>query len=311
MTANLPIRSLVPVFKGAGSWVPGIQQLLYAPAGGETHSARYCYGVWLKHLCLLWQYGMQQVPRSVVEIGPGNSVGTGYAARLSGAVRYVGVDCVRHADSETNATVLPELIRLFEMRAPRPRKGWPDFDHCLDAKLFPSHILTPEHLEGTLDPARVERLAAGEGVYYRLWKEELPIPPASVDLAFSHTVLNHVDDLDTVHAETARWLKPGGWVSHQVDLTCMHTTPEWNGHLRFDERLWSVVRGRRAFYVNRMRASERLARLERHGLQVVAAMHNQRLDGLPAHKLAARFRAMPAEDLRCCGLFVIARKAPG
>jgi 2-polyprenyl-6-hydroxyphenyl methylase / 3-demethylubiquinone-9 3-methyltransferase len=40
--------------------------------------------------------------------------------------------------------------------------------------------------------------------------EQLPFPNASFDLAYCCDVLEHVDDLDRVVAETARVLKPGG-----------------------------------------------------------------------------------------------------
>ena len=65
--------------------------------------------------------------------------------------------------------------------------------------------------EASLAAAREH--AAGQGLaieYRRARGEALPSPDASFDLAYCCDVLEHVDDLRQVIAETARVLKPGG-----------------------------------------------------------------------------------------------------
>lgn len=52
------------------------------------------------------------------------------------------------------------------------------------------------------DAVRIETLCAEA--------ESLPLPDASIDLVFSNLMLPWCEDLDTVFAETARVLKPGG-----------------------------------------------------------------------------------------------------
>jgi len=83
-----PLPELKPVLKGVATMVPGLHRLLARPGGGSTDSAEYCYGVWLKHLTFLWQSGMREMPSSVAELGPGDSLGVGLAALLSGASRF-------------------------------------------------------------------------------------------------------------------------------------------------------------------------------------------------------------------------------
>lgn len=312
-------HSLKPVLKGLLTWVPGVQQAFYdASAGGGTQSATYCYGVWLKHLTLLWHHGMRAMPRTVVELGPGASLGTGLAALLSGAERYIAVDTVRHARPDTTLAALQQLVTLFAAYAPRPRSGWPDFDHLLDARLFPAHILTPELFRRTLAPERIASLQRDIGrlqdpspqsaIRYATWKDRVPIEPGSADLVFSHAVFCHVEQPEEVYANCARWLKPGGWMSHQTDFSSLGVTEPWNGHYQYGERTWKLVAGRRPYFVSRAPCSEHLRLLRKHGFEIVTVIRGTRDDGLSRSQLAPRWRELPDEDLRCWSAFIIARK---
>jgi 2-polyprenyl-6-hydroxyphenyl methylase / 3-demethylubiquinone-9 3-methyltransferase len=63
----------------------------------------------------------------------------------------------------------------------------------------------------SLATARAHAAAAGLDIDYRAGTgEHLPLDDASADLAYCVDVLEHVQDLDAVIAETARVLKPGG-----------------------------------------------------------------------------------------------------
>ena len=62
-----------------------------AGTGGTNH-ARYCYAVWLRHLVALAEVGLPTDPDVVVELGPGDTVGVGIMALLSGAREYVALD---------------------------------------------------------------------------------------------------------------------------------------------------------------------------------------------------------------------------
>ena len=64
------------------------------------------------------------------------------------------------------------------------------------------------------------------------------------------------------------WLKPSGYISNQVDFKCHGTAPEWNGHWRYSDWMWRLVRGRRAYLLNRAPISAHLALLKEEGFEI-------------------------------------------
>src|SRR5688572_7640108 len=219
--------------KGLLSWIPGVPRSLFSRSSATaTESASYCYGVWIKHLALLRANGMLAMPRTVLELGPGASIGAGIAALLSGAERYVAIDAVPHLRHEANLGVFRELVALFRARAPRPRAGFPPIDEHLDARLFPSSMLDEARLETALSPARLDRIehairalasgAADPALRYYTWDNLEPVANASVDLLFSHVVLNQVNDLEGIYRDCRRMVWRGRWMSTQIDLTSLN-----------------------------------------------------------------------------------------
>jgi hypothetical protein len=313
----MPAIELKPVVKGIAMMVPGAHRLLPRRGGGGTASADYCYGVWLKHLTLLWQSGMREMPRAVVELGPGDSLGTGLCALLSGAERFYALDVLEHSSTERNLRVFDELVERFAARAPRPNKGWPDFDELLGATRFPEHILTEERLAKALAPERIaairEAIARPDPAsdimvrYVVPWNDVGVLPKGSIDLIYSHTVLQHVADVPAALACCAAWLREGGWMSHQMSFISHGITREWNGHWQYPDWLWKIIAGARPYLINRHPASAQLRMLEDAGFEVCLQLRDQRADGLHRRELRA---ALTEADARCCGLFVQARKRP-
>ena len=298
--------------------VPGIYRIVVRRRGGGTGSADYCYAVWLKHLTLLWQSGLRTMPSSVAELGPGDSLGVGLAALLSGASRFHALDVVAYSTAEKNLRVLDELVARFRSRAPQPIKGWPDFDQYLDAELFPSHILTDDVLAKTLAPNRISAIRealrhperSGEIVVRNVapWTGEEDLERSSVDLIYSHSVLEHVTDVPAAFRCCASWLREDGWMSHQVDFTSQGITRAWNGHWQYPEWLWKIIVGGRPFLINRHSASAQIRMLEAAGFETVMQMRNHRNDGMSRPELSAPWKDMSNDEVTCSDLFVQARK---
>lgn len=309
---------ILPIVKGLGTYVPGLYRLFSGSREGSAGSALYCYEVWMKHLTLLGAQGLPGIPRVVAEVGPGGSLGVGLAALLSGADHYCALDVEKHWDRDRNLAVFEELTALFRRRAPRPSRGWPDYDSLLDDRLFPGHILTEEILERALDPARlaairralVEPSSRGGDISIRScvsWSDMKVIEQGSVDLILSHSVLEHVNDIDRAFAAFRQWLRPGRSMSHQVDLTSHGISEAWNGHWAYPRWVWRIVVGRRPAFINGLACSDYLRAQSDHGFEPLAILENRRGDGIGRSGLAAHRRGMSEGDLSCAGLFLSAR----
>jgi len=298
-------RSLVI---GAATYVPGLRNFTGRKTGG-TVSARYCYSVWLRHLCMLHWHGLPTTFGTVAELGPGDSLGVGLAALLSGAQRYVGLDAVRYADSARNLQILEDLIVLFRNRTPIPDQvEFPLVQPPLSSYAFPAELLTSARLEAALNPVRLDTIRAGladpgtslrDGgliCYNAPWTMAM-IEDATVDLVISQGVLQFVRDLPGVYKGMANWLNPGGIMSHEIAFQSIGITTEWNGHWSCSDALWRLAAGRRRHVTNREPHSTHIALLGKVGCQVITDERIVRHSGIGRPELAPRFRHMTDEDL--------------
>lgn len=298
---------------GAATFLPGMQRLLRRRTGG-TDSARYCYSVWLRHLTLAVRNGRCAFPACVAELGPGDSIGVGLAALLSGVEGYLGLDLATHAELERNLAIVEELIELFARRSAIPAdKEFPEMRPRLARYDFPDDVLTANRLAAALEPARLDRIrrsARSPGTpdamiaYYAPWVDAAVIRPASVDMILSQAVLEHVDDLDGAYDAMRRWLRPGGLVSQQIDFRSHGFAAEWNGHWAYSDFAWRIVRGRRPYLLNRQPRSAHARLLATHGFRVLYEQAATRSTGIARRRLAQRFRDMSDEDLTTAGWFV-------
>jgi hypothetical protein len=300
---------------GIASYVPGVLRFANARTGGSD-SARYCYATWLRHLCKAGERGVAPVPDSLAELGPGDSLGFGLAAILSGTNTYLAFDIVAYADSERNLRVLEELVDLFDRREPIP--GESEFNRLvpLDSYAFPHGVLSEARLRTSLDPARLEvvrALVAGrargstDGLtvrYEPTWTDPSSAADQSVQMICSQAVLEHVDDLDMVYGAMRRWLVPGGLMSHQIDFTSHGTARAWNGHWTFSDREWRLVRGRRSWLLNRQPIGTHMELLRAHGFRVTEVQRRIAASEFGRERLAPRFAHLSSEDLETRSAFV-------
>lgn len=304
---------LQPILKGLLTFV--LPPAFYAKSGGRTLSARYCYSVYLRHLRMIAAAGLPAGFRTVAEIGPGASIGTGLAALAAGAERYHGFDIKDYGANPDNAALFDDIANLFAARAPIPGTDeFPTIKPVLPDHGFPEDILTEARLEKALNPER--RAAIREGLarpdgparYAAPWFDTARMEPGSVDWIFSQAVMEHVDDLPGTYAACRDWLAPGGVMTHQIDYKSHGTAPEWNGHWAYSQTAWRMVRGARPYLVNRQPHSAHLRAMTNAGFEILTVLPVERNDGLPREKLAQSHRDLPEADLTVAGAFILAKK---
>ncbi len=130
----------------------------------------------------------------------------------------------------------------------------------------------------------------------------------SVDLLLSQAVLESVPALSSAYRTMYTWLKPGGFMSHQLDFGDPRTTTQWNGNWSHSDFLWTCLRGRRAYWGNREPLSAHVRLLEAAGFDILCEMKQKDYSGVARNRLALRFQGLSDDDLTTRGAFIIARK---
>jgi len=260
-------------------------------------------------------------PAAVAELGPGDSFGTGLAALLCGAERYTALDAAQYANASGNVRIFDELVELFRAHAPIRRGGeFAEVKPQLDDYAFPHDLLDAARMERALRPERLQRIRRailGEHDdprvpiirYCAPWQDANVIEPASQDLVFSQAVLEHVDALPEAYAAMRTWLKPRGCLSHQIDFKSHGFARTWDGHWRYPDLAWRLVRGPESWFINRAPYSTHQRLLAESGFRIV---HEQRARSEPSYgrgALARRFRDIPDADRETSGVYVLAVRA--
>ncbi len=310
----IQLWKIPPIVKGTLTSIPLLNAWrLRRAATGGSDSIRYCYSVWLRHLVTLHRHGFRVADTCVGELGPGDSIGVGLAALLSGSRKYVGLDIVPFSGRSDLETVHSELVQLYLQREPIPNDN--EFPHIrprLESYAYPEQLIEWMEFQGRAEMIRCElkmRLDATEVITYRApWTSLDDIALASLDLVFSQAVLEHVDDLEQTYRTIAAWLKPRGYASHVIDFSAHHLSPFWNGHWAYSDKEWRLVRGGREFLLNRQPLSAHLHFAKRAGLEVLELQKDYNDQGLHRSALSKAFQMLDSEDLRTTGAVLILRK---
>lgn len=287
--------------------------------GGSTSSARYCYSVWLRHLVKAHKNGLQDFPKSAAELGPGDSIGVGLAALISGVEKYYGFDIIKYADLKKNLAVFYELVSLFKNKEGIPDANeFPRVYPLLASYEFPHHILTDEFLKKSLNKNRIKKIEDSilnvntphSAIKYAApWFDSNILERDSIDLIMSQAVLEHIDDLSNSYKDMKKWLKPNGLLSHVIDFKCHGRAKEWNGHWTYSDLMWKIIKGKDFCLINREPLSTHIRFLEENGFVILEQNKIKLPSNLTKNKLSNSFKHLSEDDLTTSSVFVQALKS--
>ena len=286
--------------------------------GGST-SAAYCYSVWLRHLTYLAKTLPDFSFGTIAEIGPGDSIGVGIAALLTGCSTYYGLDAQQYASRSRDIKVFKDLIQLYVQQNDVPHgEGFEKIKPFLDSYAFPIEILSDQIMSEQLSRDRmeaIEKALHGEpttdiGVYYRSEYNRDSLMENSCDLIVSQAVLEHVMNIDELYNWMANWLKKGGVISHQIDFKSHGTALDWNGHWTYNENQWVIARNPKTFRnLNRWPFSAHVWAIEAAGFEILFTKRVETPSSIKRRHLARRWQqSVTDEDLKTSGAYIIARK---
>jgi hypothetical protein len=273
----------------------------YVPAD----PALYCYNVFIHHLVRVHPALAGGELGHVAELGPGGSLGVGFAALLAGATRYFAFDVQPYVRQDDELRTFDRLVTLFKERAAP--------ENCA----FPRHILSDALFARTLDPARLDTFRTviragqfdrGPISYVAPWHDGANLQPGTIDWFMSNAVLEHVDDLDPVYRTIHQWLAVGGVMSHQIDFRSHATATAWDGHRAYSDPTWRLIRGRRDHLINRQPLSLHREIPARLGFELVDQAIMASPPTLARAQRAARFRGWSDEDLAAAGALLVHHK---
>ncbi len=313
----LTAQKILPITKGILKKIL-ISRKHDARTGG-TDDARYCYAVWMRHLHYASRFGFDPQEKTVAELGPGDSIGIGLAALLSGCDRYIALDMVKYWDTERNLRMFDQLVDLFRNRSSVPdASDFPRVNPTMDNYLFPHGIFSEKRMRNNLADERISRirkeiLHLEKGKSDKLqsfvpWTTTASIPMESIDHLFSQAVLAYVEDLDMLYKKMNHWLKNKGTMSHTIDFSSHGITREWNGQWTFSKHEWELAHGNSQLVLNRAPRSTHHALNYSYGFEILMTRDVKRESKYLPDELHEAFKHLSVEDTRTFASFILSRK---
>ncbi|MHC4052549.1 methyltransferase domain-containing protein [Bradyrhizobium sp. 25ACV] len=228
------------------------------------------------------QHGQLPANFRSLELGPGDSVLSGFVARAFGAEKAWLADAGPFAETD-----IAGCRALLELLASHGRAVAP---------------LKSATLPDAMKEYDIAYLTEGTNSLKK-------IPNQSIDFVWSQVVLEHIyrDEFPALIKELRRVVAPDGIGVHSIDFRD-HLGGGLN-NLRFGDDVWETQAFRTSgFYTNRIRPQEMIG-LMREGGFSVEVISEQRWPELPLprDRMAPQFRPFADEDFMVCEIRVIMR----
>lgn len=242
----------------------------------------YAYNVFLKHLSNARLNSLSN--KTILEIGPGDSLFTALIGKALGAKKIILVDAGDFASKD---------LRVYNAMA----------QFLLNQGYNLPNISKCNSVNDILTKCNAEYLYDGIDSYKK-------ISSGSVDFIFSQVVFEHIRKSEIISTlkELNRIMSFDAISSHAIDLKD-HLGNSLN-NLRFSEKIWeSDFFVKSGFYTNRIRYSQMLNLFEKVGFNF-EVINKREWDKIPIKKkeLATEFNKLSEDELKVKSFDVILRK---
>jgi hypothetical protein len=298
---------------GIGTFIPGIFNLFARPTGG-TSDSKYCYSVWLRHLVKLNEAGSTDIPKRILELGPGDSLGVGLAALLSGSDQYTALDVHKYSDIKSNLKIFDELIDLFKKREPIPNgKEFSRIRPELENYKFPFEILSNKILNNSLNPDRVLKIrnaiiSENKSIFNYLvpWTFD-NLKKNHYDYLLAQASFEYVQNMDLLLKNFKNYLSLNSYLSTIIDYSSHHLSDIWNEHWTCSDLLWYFFKGKQPHFLNRLTHDNYISYFNKYNYEILINLRKKKKSQYSRFNLSHRFRNISEEDLNTSGGFFVTK----
>ena len=284
-----------------------------------TDNSRYCYAVWLRHLVHAHKFGFNPINSVVAELGPGESIGIGLAALLTGRRKYYALDVHTYWNTERNLMVFDKLVELFRNRTDIPdNHEFPKVYPLLDDYRFPSHMLNDNLMNQMLTEDRIihlrsaiknmDRNSSDEIQFFVPWEKNTEIETGSLDYIFSQAVLQYVDNIDSTYEKMNSLLREGAMMSHCIDFSSHGMTKSWNGQWLYSDAEWKFLNGNKKVILNREPKSAHLQTNFKSGFDVLLTKDLKKEIEFPRKQFHKKYSSLSETDAGTAVSFIVSQK---
>jgi SAM-dependent methyltransferase len=228
--------------------------------------------------------------KTIVELGPGDTMATAFFFLAYGAKRVVCFDRFKLLQNTTkNTLIAQQVLSILPEQQRQHLQTILSFDDLKQVRW---------------DPIRLQ--------YLHNRYENITLENNSVDIILSNAVLEHVQNLDVLFSHMYRILKPGGIMVHAADLKSheLHHATQLD-FLTIPSSLWKYM----TFYrgaPNRARKTDYEKLINHYGFELTFFKFTSRIPQEDIHIFIQKYPNHAAnfatEDLSCGGFLFAAKK---
>jgi hypothetical protein len=284
-----------------------------------TDNSRYCYSVWLRHLIHAHKFGFNHINSTVAELGPGESIGIGLAALLTGSRKYYALDVHTYWNTKRNLMIFDKLVDLFKNKTDIPdNHEFPMVYPLLDDYTFPFHILNDNVMKQMLAEDRITKLrsaisnmdsnSSDQIQFFVPWEKNTEIESGSLDYIFSQAVLQYVDKLDSTYEKMNALLRQGAMMSHCIDFSSHGMTKSWNGQWLYSDAEWKYLNGNKKVILNREPKSAHLQTNLKSGFDVLLTKDLKKENDFSRSQFHKKYSSISDADVGTAVSFIVSQK---